>query len=103
MASYHGLGIVKIGNVSENSLFSRSAASRILGSIESLFIVTVIIKEMTARPDDSAKIRPIFILLRHHGRLVSLFYVITGVEVIVPVLVEDDLGLLWVLRLYTCH
>jgi hypothetical protein len=36
-------------------------------------------------------------MLRHHGRLVSLFNVIAGVEVIIPMLVEDDLGLLWVL------
>jgi len=88
---------MKIGNVSENPLFSSSAATRILSCIESIAIIAVIIEEMTARPDYSAYSGPVLVLLRHHGSLVSLFYVIAGVEVIVPMLVEDDLGLLWVL------
>ena len=99
MTPNQGLGIVKIGNVSENSLFSRCAATRILGGIESLVIIAVIIEEMSARPDYSAESRSVFMLLRHHGRLVSLFNVIARVEVIIPMLVEDDLGLLWVLLL----
>ena len=99
MTPNQGLGIVKIGNVSENSLFSRCAATRILGGIESLVIIAVIIEEMTARPDYTSESGPIFMLLRHHGRLVSLFYVIAGIHVIIPMLVEDDLRLLWVLLL----
>ena len=88
---------MKIGYVSEHTLFSSCAAARILSGIESLVVITVIIEEMSARPDDSAESGPIFVLFRHHGLLVSLFYVVAGVEVIVPVLAEDDLGLLWVL------
>lgn len=45
---------MKIGNVSENPLFSSSAATRILSCIESIAIIAVIIEEMTARPDYSA-------------------------------------------------
>jgi hypothetical protein len=88
---------MKICDVSEDSLFGSCAATRILCGIESLFFIAVIIEEMTARPDYSAESWPVFMLLRHNGRLVSLFNVIAGVEVIVPMLVEDDLGLLWVL------
>jgi hypothetical protein len=88
---------MKICDVSEYSLFGSCAATRILCGIESLFFIAVIIEEMTARPDYSAESWPVFMLLRHHGRLVSLFNVIARVEVIVPMLVEDDLGLLWVL------
>ena len=88
---------MKISNVSENPLFSSCAVARILCGIESIAIIAVIIEEMTASPDDSAESGPIFMLLRHHRRLVSLFNVIAGIEVIVPMLVEDDLGLLWVL------
>jgi len=88
---------MKISNVSENPLFSSCAVARILCGVESIAIIAVIIEEMSARPDDSAESGPVFVLLRHHGRLVSLFYVIAGVEVIIPMLVEDDLRLLWVL------
>jgi hypothetical protein len=97
MGTHQGLRIMKIGNVSKNPLFSSCAVTRVLCGIESIAIITVIIEEMAARPDDSAESGPVFMLLRHHGRLVSLFYVIAGVEVIVPMLVENDLGLLWVL------
>jgi pyruvate/2-oxoglutarate/acetoin dehydrogenase E1 component len=97
MGSHQGLRIMKISNVSENPLFSSCAAARILRGIESIAIIAVIIEEMSARPDYSAKGGPVFVLLRHHGRLVSVFYVIAGVKVIVPMLVEDDLGLLWVM------
>lgn len=86
---------MKIGDVSENTLFGGSAAARILCGVEPL--IAVIIEEVSARPDDSAESWPVFMLLRHHGRLVSLFDVIARVKVIVPMLVEDDLGLLWVL------
>jgi hypothetical protein len=97
MVSHQGLRIMKIGNVSEYTLFSSCAVARVLCGVESIAIITVIIEEMSARPDDSAESGPVFVLLRHHGCLVSLFYVIAGVEVIVPMLVEDDLGLLWVM------
>jgi hypothetical protein len=88
---------MKIGDVSEYTLFGGGAATRIISSVECLVFIAVIIEEMSARPDYSAESRSVFMLLRHHGRLVSLFNVIARVEVIIPMLVEDDLGLLWVL------
>ena len=88
---------MKIGDVSEYTLFGGGAGTRIISSVECLVFIAVIIEEMSALPDYSSESSSVFMLLRHHGRLVSLFNVIARVEVIIPMLVEDDLGLLWVL------
>ena len=72
---------MKIGDVSEYTLFGGGAATRIISSVECLVFIAVIIEEMSARPDYSAESRSVFMLLRHHGRLVSLFNVIARVEV----------------------